>query len=152
MILILMSFWLSLIAYRRNYETSTRNAKTGNRLPVSVQTEYLISKLLSVRLRTNLQIGINRFNCLKKRETVAYEWDACNAKVNRLQALLNPYPGACTNATKRPANESLRLEANIAATERLDEGETRRFLRVVLIPVRVCVGQPVAQLQTSVNE
>lgn len=83
---------------------------------------------------------------------ITYARDACNAKVNHLQLLFDRYRGACTRNAKHLADESLRLQANLAATHMLAQSEFKRFRRVVLISVQDFFGQQVSQLETSVTE
>lgn len=75
----------------------------------------------------------------KEKEKFAFEREACNAKVNRLQAQSNCYRGACTHVTKHLVGESSRQKQNLAATDRFTKSETKRLLQGVMISAQHCL-------------
>lgn len=94
------------------------------------------------------QIAVGR----KEKEAVAFEQDAYNAKLGRLQVLLSCYRNGCNHDAKRFSDEMVRSEASCTAAENIAENEVSHILRGLVLLRNLCVGKHIARARTSINE
>lgn len=102
-------------------------------------------------LRASIDTSGNGFKLLgqtavieKKEKAAAFDQDACNAKVRRLQTFLSRYCNACSHVSTLHCDEEVLWEAGRAASENEAEDEVSHFLLHLVLSMKKCVRKHIA--------